>query len=384
MPYTTPAELARRQALIQNLRAGGPQGGYARNPLGALAQGMNAHTATTQGNKLAEMQTANTDLRREDMGKLVDHLRGVNQRDQFKSEYDAGKMQGPVMPESAIPQPQFEHPDISDAYTSSIMAQQLAKTKAATTASSNPYYTPVYTEQGIGAFNNRSGGVNMIMGENGKPMVRSTDDPTLQGTLAYNKRAGTEQAVTEALPGQEDIKVDAALEQQEGLNKLAVDHVYDMSTPEAEAATEKAVMVEIGKLRAAYETKMENTRKSLPTMIEDARAVLNGETPPTASGFGNAWDSFSSFFGNAPEGAAEAAQLKVIGGMLVSKMPRMEGPQSDFDVKNYREMAGQVGDPTLPISVRLKALETVEGIWMKWEKKNQETPETVEDIMDLY
>lgn len=113
------------------------------------------------------------------------------------------------------------------------------------------------------------------------------------------------------------------------------------------------------------------------SLIGRARAVLSGEADPTtgekyekptSSGFGSVVDAGAGLIGKSPRGAKEADQLRVISGALVTKMPRMEGPQSNFDVQNYKEMAGQVGDATLPIERRLAALAEVERLWAKYDK----------------
>jgi hypothetical protein len=70
--------------------------------------------------------------------------------------------------------------------------------------------------------------------------------------------------------------------------------------------------------------------------------------------------------GSPTKGAQATAQLKALQGLLVSKMPRMSGPQSDKDVLLYREMAGQVGDPTIPVAVRQAAVETIRKINEKY------------------
>src|SRR3990167_6939114 len=61
-------------------------------------------------------------------------------------------------------------------------------------------------------------------------------------------------------------------------------------------------------------------------------------------------------------------QLKLISGWMVSNVPRMEGPQSDFDVQNYREMAATVGDSTVPIGDRMAALKTLRTLQSKYTK----------------
>lgn len=82
---------------------------------------------------------------------------------------------------------------------------------------------------------------------------------------------------------------------------------------------------------------------------------------PTATGSvaGSAVDAAAGFFGKATDGAKATAQLKTLQGALISKMPKMSGPQSDKDVQLYREMAGQVADPKLPIETRQAASKTI-------------------------
>jgi hypothetical protein len=122
--------------------------------------------------------------------------------------------------------------------------------------------------------------------------------------------------------------------------------------------------------------------ENLPTLVSRAKSILTGEsvdktgkltktTLPTQSVAGSIIDTVGGVVGIAPEGAAEADRLKVISGALVLAMPRMEGAQSDADTKLYREMAGRVGDETIPIKRRLAALDEVQEIYSKYNK----TPE---------
>lgn len=79
----------------------------------------------------------------------------------------------------------------------------------------------------------------------------------------------------------------------------------------------------------------------------------------TGSGIGSAVDTAAGFFGKSTQGAQAAAQLKALEGDLVSKMPKMSGPQSDKDVLLYRQMAGQIGDPSVPQETKKAALKTI-------------------------
>ena len=84
------------------------------------------------------------------------------------------------------------------------------------------------------------------------------------------------------------------------------------------------------------------------------------------SGVGTVLGGAANIFGIPSDQNKADAQLKVLAGGLVSKMPKMSGPQSDRDVLLYREMAGQVGDSTIPISTRVAALEMVRKLNEKY------------------
>lgn len=86
----------------------------------------------------------------------------------------------------------------------------------------------------------------------------------------------------------------------------------------------------------------------------------------TSSGLGNIADVSAGFFGASTEGANAAAQLKALGGALVAKMPKMSGPQSDKDVLLYKEMAGRIGDPTVPTSQKKAAMDTINEIQARY------------------
>lgn len=126
--------------------------------------------------------------------------------------------------------------------------------------------------------------------------------------------------------------------------------------------------------------KLENKRsfnmQGLGATIQEADDLLTGKSGkdlPTGSTIGNMVDTAAGVFGASPAGAKEAETLKAIGGALVSKMPRMEGPQSDKDVALYKEMAGRIADATVPRDRRLAALEKVKELWGKYERPSVST-----------
>lgn len=107
---------------------------------------------------------------------------------------------------------------------------------------------------------------------------------------------------------------------------------------------------------------VKTAEKSL-SIIAQAEKVF--ETGPTASGLGSLVDSTAAFFGKATDGAIAAQQLKALGGWLVANVPRMEGPQSNFDVANYQIMAADVANESLPIERRKAALQTIKSMMQK-------------------
>lgn len=107
--------------------------------------------------------------------------------------------------------------------------------------------------------------------------------------------------------------------------------------------------------------------------VSDAKDVLSlldevDDILPKATGgyAGTAGDYVARTFGATTEGAKATAKLKALQGALVAKMPKMSGPQSDKDVLLYREMAGQVGDSTIPIAQRQAAAAEVRRLNEKY------------------
>lgn len=103
--------------------------------------------------------------------------------------------------------------------------------------------------------------------------------------------------------------------------------------------------------------------KDVLGLLDEADLLL----PEATAGYvGAGVDHIARLAGSSLPGADAAAQLKTIQGALISKMPKMSGPQSDKDVLLYREMAGQVGDSTIPASQRQAAASMVRKLNEKY------------------
>ena len=101
------------------------------------------------------------------------------------------------------------------------------------------------------------------------------------------------------------------------------------------------------------------------SLTQQAEQILsNGKA--TGSGIGSLLDTGASWFGVSTEGAQGTAQLSTIAGQLISNMPRMEGPQSDKDVQMYKQMAGDLGNASLPVATRMAALRQMQALNEKY------------------
>ncbi|MBC7603870.1 MAG: hypothetical protein H7255_14580 [Ramlibacter sp.] len=100
------------------------------------------------------------------------------------------------------------------------------------------------------------------------------------------------------------------------------------------------------------------------------RAIELLQAGPTESGAGSMFDSAASFFGQTTKGANLASQLDTLSGWLTANTPRMEGPQSNADVQQYRIMAGTVGDSKRPVEQRLAAAKEVRSLQDKYASMN--------------
>jgi hypothetical protein len=188
---------------------------------------------------------------------------------------------------------------------------QVAAAGRAPAAAQSPYFQPVQTAQGVMAFNARTGRVEPVMGANGQPVVGAAADPALQGQLAGAKTTGAKEAEGRIDARGESRKADMFLQQL---------------------------------------TQAENILKQ----------------GPTASGVGAVVDAAGRLVGQSTPGAQRAGQLESLSGWLVANVPRMEGPQSNFDVQNYMTMAGKIGDRTVPVKERLAALDQVRELQKKY------------------
>jgi hypothetical protein len=124
--------------------------------------------------------------------------------------------------------------------------------------------------------------------------------------------------------------------------------------------------------RQTGRTKKADSANDMVGNIWRARTLL--ESGATGSLAGAGVDKLMGAVGASTPTSLNADKLETLSGWLVSNVPRMEGPQSNFDVDNYKTMAGRIGDRSYPVASRLAALDEVERIQKKYASAGQEQP----------
>jgi len=104
--------------------------------------------------------------------------------------------------------------------------------------------------------------------------------------------------------------------------------------------------------------------KNLLPLIDQAEGLIQSAT---GSYGGAGIDQAARVFGASTAGAQSIAQLKVLEGNIMMAQPRMEGPQSNMDMGLYRQMAAQIGDPTVPNVTKKAALNVLRTMYKKYE-----------------
>lgn len=133
-----------------------------------------------------------------------------------------------------------------------------------------------------------------------------------------------------------------------------------------QAAVDQAVGIERGKSELEQQQAATGRQRDAGTALEllgEAERLLPQATGGRVAAVG---DAVAGAFGHATSGAQANAALATIAGQLTSKMPRMEGPQSDRDVQMYKEMAGDLANANLPVETRLAALEQIRRLQSKY------------------
>ena len=173
---------------------------------------------------------------------------------------------------------------------------------------------------------------------------------------------------------QEKLSLEQAkLEQEQKKGKVLQwgDTMYmvypDNSVREVVSPTGQPITKSNSALKATVEEERQRTQKVSVTLDEVDKLLDDA----TGSGIGRLVDSGARIFGVATPGDIATAKLGTLGGQLVALMPKMSGPQSDKDVEMYKQMAGKLDDPTIPVEIRKAALGTIRELNNKYSQMNE-------------
>ena len=131
----------------------------------------------------------------------------------------------------------------------------------------------------------------------------------------------------------------------------------------AQSASGTPVVAEVDKKEAQGQTMIELARK--------AQSILPSATSGAIS---NLATMATDAAGIPTNKSASDGQLRIISAQLVSNVPRMEGPQSDADVKLYKQAAADVGNTNVPYQTRIRSLNTIIELNEKYAKTPSAPP----------
>lgn len=136
----------------------------------------------------------------------------------------------------------------------------------------------------------------------------------------------------------------------------------------SDAGRTKAVKIaEADAARQSGNTDKQTQFADFKNQLAFAKGLL--DKGPTSSGIGALYDSAMGMFGQSTDSADAAAQLSTAGKWLTQNIPKAPGAQTDFELRQYQDAAGNIGDNTRPLSQRKKALETVQNLIDMWESR---------------
>ena len=191
--------------------------------------------------------------------------------------------------------------------------------------------------------------------------IRTTDTSRYSTDVAANtaqQKLSLEQAKIE-------------LDQKKGTVQQFGDNMY-MVYPNGSAVPISSAVGPVTKNTTAPALKQAQQEEGLRTQRVDAvLPEIKTLLESTKGGYINTGlDMLGGAVGYSTDTAKTTAQLKALSGQLVALMPKMSGPQSDKDVAMYKEMAGNLADPTTPTETRMAALETIDKLNQKYKDLN--------------
>ena len=127
---------------------------------------------------------------------------------------------------------------------------------------------------------------------------------------------------------------------------------------------------EVAKVVGAGQGASEVASVGVPELFAQADALFD-ENKATASGAGALVDIAGNFVGVDTEKAEAAAAFDTIAAQLTVKAPRLPGPVSDYEQKQYSLSMGALGDRTKPLSQRRASFNVVKQMFYAAQRRNK-------------
>ena len=159
-------------------------------------------------------------------------------------------------------------------------------------------------------------------------------------------------------------------EQKKGVVQQFGDSMY-MIYPDGRAVPISSAAGPVTKSNTTLKTSIAEEQQRTQKVSVTLDAVEGLLDDATGSGIGRGVDWAARLVGVATDGDIATAKLGTLGGQLVALMPKMSGPQSDKDVEMYKQMAGKLDDPSIPIEIRKAALGTIRELNTKYSEMNE-------------
>ena len=184
-------------------------------------------------------------------------------------------------------------------------------------------------------------------------------------TSRYSTDVGAQTAANKLSVEQAKIE----LEQKKGTVQQFGDGLY-MVYPNGSAVPISSSAGPVTKSNTTLKTSIAEEQQRTQKVSVTLDAVEGLLDDATGSGIGRLVDGGARLFGVATPGDIATAKLGTLGGQLVALMPKMSGPQSDKDVEMYKQMAGKLDDPSIPVKIRKAALGTIRELNTKYSEMN--------------
>jgi hypothetical protein len=118
--------------------------------------------------------------------------------------------------------------------------------------------------------------------------------------------------------------------------------------------------------------------KDLDLVISEVEGIMQPGgliDKATGSYLGNLVDTAFATFGASLEGSEAIARLAPVADLVLKMVPRFEGPQSNFDVQSYKDAAGNLANPNVPVSTKKAAADEIVRLFKKYRDQFEYAPD---------